>query len=103
MAHASGSWEGASTTMADVQRILMHRIPVGVECRLPALEIEPVLNPGERVVFVANFDRGFRLPSSKFFSAFLEFFGLQPHHFPVNACISLSGTLPSARGTPVCG
>ncbi|KAM0863161.1 hypothetical protein ACQ4PT_044781 [Festuca glaucescens] len=91
MAHASGSWEGASTTMADVRRLRRtHRIPAGVECRLPASEIEPVLNPGEHVVFIAHFDRGFGLPTSKFFRAFLEFFGLQPHHLPANAYLSLS-------------
>ncbi|KAM0900838.1 hypothetical protein ACQ4PT_020367 [Festuca glaucescens] len=91
MAHASGSCEGASTTMADLQRLRRtHHIPEGVECRLPASEIEPVLNPGEYVVFVAHFDRGFGLPVSKFFRAFLEFFGLQPHHLPANAYLSLS-------------
>ncbi|KAM0839211.1 hypothetical protein ACQ4PT_060453 [Festuca glaucescens] len=86
MAHASGSWEGATTTMADVQRLRRtHRIPEGVATRLPEEEIVPVVQPGERVVFVAHFDRGFGLPASAFFRAFLEFFGLQPHHLPANA------------------
>ena len=36
--------------------------------------------PGERVVFLAHFDRGFGLPVSKFFRDFLDFYRLQPHH-----------------------
>ncbi|KAM0839714.1 hypothetical protein ACQ4PT_060137 [Festuca glaucescens] len=76
---------------ADIQRLRrMRRIPDGVECRLPATEIAPVLEPGERVVFVTHFDRGFGLPASNFFRSFLDFFGLQPHHLPANAYLSLS-------------
>ncbi|KAM0845108.1 hypothetical protein ACQ4PT_056606 [Festuca glaucescens] len=91
MAHASGSWEGATTTMADVQRLRRtHRIPEGVATRLPGEEVVPVVEPSERVVFVAHFDRGFGLPASAFFRAFLEFFGLQPHHLPANAYVTLS-------------
>ncbi|KAM0860213.1 hypothetical protein ACQ4PT_046680 [Festuca glaucescens] len=91
MAHTSGSWEGATTTMADVQRLRWtHRIPEGVATRLPGEEIVSVVEPGERVVFVAHFDRGFGLPANAFFRAFLEFFGLQPHHLPVNAYVTLS-------------
>ncbi|KAK1649107.1 hypothetical protein QYE76_066912 [Lolium multiflorum] len=45
---------------------------------------------GERVVFISHFERGFGLPASPFFCAFLDFFGLQPHHLPANACVTLS-------------
>ncbi|KAM0877096.1 hypothetical protein ACQ4PT_035743 [Festuca glaucescens] len=86
MAHASGSWEGANTTLADIQRLCRtHRIPEGVATRPLGDEIAPVVDPGERIVFVAHFDRGFGLLASTFFRAFLEFFGLQPHHLPANA------------------
>ncbi|KAM0898012.1 hypothetical protein ACQ4PT_022202 [Festuca glaucescens] len=43
-----------------------------------------------RVVFTAHFDRRFGLPASSFFRGFLEFFGLQPHHLPANAFVTLS-------------
>ncbi|KAM0915282.1 hypothetical protein ACQ4PT_010946 [Festuca glaucescens] len=91
MAHASGSWEGASTTLADIQRLRRtHRIPAGVATRLLGEEIVPVVEPGERVVIVAHFDRGFGLPASNFFRSFLDYFGLQPHHLPANAFVTLS-------------
>jgi hypothetical protein len=54
------------------------------------MEIESVLNPDERVVFIAHFDRGFGLPTSDFFLSFVDFFGLQPHHMPANTYLSLS-------------
>ncbi|KAK1650631.1 hypothetical protein QYE76_068436 [Lolium multiflorum] len=66
------------------------RIPEGVTCRLPGDEIEPVLEPGERVVFLAHFERGFGLPVSSFFRDFLDFYKLQPHHLPGNAIFYLS-------------
>jgi hypothetical protein len=73
MAHASGSWEGASRTLADIQRLRrMRRIPEGVASRQPGEEVMPVVEPGERVVFIAHFDRGFSLPASNFFCSFLD-------------------------------
>ncbi|KAK1665773.1 hypothetical protein QYE76_053932 [Lolium multiflorum] len=66
------------------------RIPEGVTCRLPGDEIEPVPKPGERVVFLAHFERGFGLPVSSFFRSFLDFYKLQPHHLPGNAIFYLS-------------
>ncbi|KAK1606121.1 hypothetical protein QYE76_029794 [Lolium multiflorum] len=66
------------------------RIPEGVTCRLAGDEIEPVLEPGEHVVFLAHFERGFGLPVSSFFRSFLDFYKLQPHHLPGNAVFYLS-------------
>ncbi|KAK1610708.1 hypothetical protein QYE76_034381 [Lolium multiflorum] len=51
---------------------------------------EPEPEPGERVVFGAHLDRGLGLPASNFFRQFLDYFGLQPHHLPANACVLLS-------------
>ncbi|KAK1669401.1 hypothetical protein QYE76_057560 [Lolium multiflorum] len=59
-------------------------------CRIPGDEIEPVPNPGEYVVFLAHFERGFGLPASPFFRSFLDFYKLQPHHLPGNAIFYLS-------------
>ncbi|KAK1669381.1 hypothetical protein QYE76_057540 [Lolium multiflorum] len=53
-------------------------------------EIQPVLEPGEAVVFLAHFERGFGLPVSDFFRQFLDFYHLQPHHLPGNAVFYLS-------------
>ncbi|KAM0930007.1 hypothetical protein ACQ4PT_001237 [Festuca glaucescens] len=91
MAQPSGSWEGSTTTIDEVQRLRRtHRIPSGVAVRVPGEEIAPVAQPGKRVVFTAHFDRGFGLPASSFFRGFFEFFGLQPHHLPANAFVTLS-------------
>ncbi|KAK1678362.1 hypothetical protein QYE76_039210 [Lolium multiflorum] len=75
----------------DIERLVrLRRISSEVITRVPGDEVEPRPNPGERVVFGAHFDRGLGLPASHFFRRFLDFFGLQPHHLPANACVLLS-------------
>jgi hypothetical protein len=84
-------WEGSEVTPADISWITTtRRVPEGVACRLPAGEIVPAPGPGERVVFIAHFERGFVLPTSDFFRDFLDTYGLQPHHIPVNTVMILS-------------
>ncbi|KAK1683328.1 hypothetical protein QYE76_044176 [Lolium multiflorum] len=91
MAPPSGSWEGSYMKEDDIARLVrLRRILPGVITRAPGAEVEPSPEPGERVVFGAHFDRGLGLPASPFFRRFLDFFGLQPHHLPANACVLLS-------------
>ena len=95
---APDSWEGSDVTQDDLDWLLRpRRITPEVIC--PGKELEPVTQPGERVVFLMHFERGFGLPVSDFFRGFLDFFGLQPHHLPANAIVSLSAfssfTMPS--------
>ncbi|KAK1695768.1 hypothetical protein QYE76_012465 [Lolium multiflorum] len=91
MAQPSGSWRGSYMREDDIARLVrLRRIPQEVITRAPGEEIEPAPEPGERVVFGAHFDRGLGLPASHFFRHFLDFFGLQPHHLPANACVLLS-------------
>ncbi|KAK1627558.1 hypothetical protein QYE76_001873 [Lolium multiflorum] len=91
MASASGSWRGSYMHDDDIERLVrLRRIPREVITRAPGEEVEPKPEPGERVVFGAHLDRGLGLPASRFFRRFLEFFGLQPHHLPANACVLLS-------------
>jgi len=86
-----GRWEGSDVTKDDLEWLRStRRITPQVICRKPGKELEPVTEPGERVVFLAHFERGFGLPASDFFRAFLDFFGLQPHHLPANSFVSLS-------------
>ena len=74
-------WEGSEVSSAEIAWLRRtRRIPAGVECRRPGKEVEPTPEAGERVVFVAHFERGFGLPASPFFRAFLNRFRLQPHH-----------------------
>jgi hypothetical protein len=70
-------WEGSEVTPADISWITStRRIPEGVACRLPAGETVPAPEPGERVVFIAHFERGFGLPASDFFRDFLDTYDL---------------------------
>ncbi|KAK1605052.1 hypothetical protein QYE76_028725 [Lolium multiflorum] len=86
-----GAWMGSNVTQYEIDWLYRsRRIPEGVTCRLPGDEIEPVLEPGEHVVFLAHFERGFGLPASEFFRRFLDFYELQPHHLPGNAVFYLS-------------
>ena len=41
------------------------------------------------MVFVSHFERGFGLPVSYFFRAFLDKYHLQPHHLPPNTVLFL--------------
>ncbi|KAK1663893.1 hypothetical protein QYE76_052052 [Lolium multiflorum] len=86
-----GAWRGSDVSQHEIDWLYRsRRIPEGVSCRIPGDEIEPVLNPGEVVVFLAHFERGFGLPASDFFRQFLDFYRLQPHHLPGNAVFYLS-------------
>ncbi|KAK1626901.1 hypothetical protein QYE76_001216 [Lolium multiflorum] len=86
-----GAWKGSDLNQHEIDWLYRsRRIPEGVSCRLPGNEIEPVLEPGEFVVFLAHFERGFGLPASDFFRQFLDFYQLQPHHLPGNAIFYLS-------------
>ena len=49
-------------------------------------------------MFVAHFERGFGLPASVFFRAFLNWFHLQPHHLPANAVTQLSTLAAFSEG-----
>ncbi|KAK1628949.1 hypothetical protein QYE76_003264 [Lolium multiflorum] len=86
-----GSWKGSDVTQPEIDWLYRsRRIPAQVSCRLPRGEVEPVPEPGEFVVFLAHFERGFGLPASDFFRQFLDFYQLQPHHLPSNAIFYLS-------------
>ncbi|KAK1645974.1 hypothetical protein QYE76_063779 [Lolium multiflorum] len=86
-----GAWMGSNVTEYEIDWLYRsRRIPEGVTCRIPGDEIEPDPEPGEHVVFLAHFERGFGLPASPFFREFLDFYKLQPHHLPGNAIFYLS-------------
>ena len=90
MSLPSGSWMGSNVTSEDITQLrAMRRLPretdVGV-C-LPHGEQRPRPEGQERVVFLTHFERGFGLPVSTFFRAFLEFFRLQPHHLGAGAIV----------------
>ena len=65
---------------------------------MPGAELAPDVRPGEFVVFVAHFERGFGLPVSDFMKKFFGRFGIQPHHLPANAITTLSAFVSFAEG-----
>jgi hypothetical protein len=70
-------WEGSKVTPADISWITTtRRVSDGVACRLPVGETMPAPEPGERVMFIAHFERGFGLPVSDFFRDFLDTYDL---------------------------
>jgi hypothetical protein len=92
-------WEGLEVTPADISWITTtRRVPEGVACRLPVGETVLALEPGERVVLIAHFERGFGLPVLNFFWDFLDTYGLQPHHIPANAVMILSAFATFCEG-----
>jgi hypothetical protein len=72
-----GAWEGSDVTADEIEWLRQSRwIPPGVECQLPGGKLMPELCPGEFVVFVAHFKRGFELPVSDLMKKFFEKFDL---------------------------
>lgn len=94
-----GRWEGSDINQDDLEWLLAtRRITPQAICRRPGREPAPVPEAGERVVFLAHFERGFGLPVSDFFRSFLDFFGLQLHHLSANAFVSLSAFTSFCEG-----
>ena len=93
------AWEGSDVTQEEIDWLRgTRRIPDGVECRIPGNKLAPEVQPGEYVVFVAHFERGFGLPLSDFSKRFFRKFGLQPHHLPANAITTLSAYISFSEG-----
>ncbi|KAE8808853.1 retrotransposon ty3-gypsy subclass [Hordeum vulgare] len=88
-----GAWVGSEVNAEHIEA-LRHRCmlpPVDlVAARVPDTEATPTPERGEVVVLEEHFYHGFGLPTSDFFSCFLTFFGLQPHHLAPNAILQLA-------------
>ncbi|KAE8805517.1 hypothetical protein D1007_18445 [Hordeum vulgare] len=88
-----GSWLGSEICNYHI-KALRHRrmLPLAylVTVRIPGAETAPAPQEGEIIVFDEHFYRGFGIPASTFFSNWLTFFGLQPHHLAPNAILQLS-------------
>lgn len=94
-----GCWDGSIVREEDLDWLrATRRVPTGVACRLASGEISPSPNPGEHIVFLSHFQRGFGLPTSDFFFDFISTYKLQPHHLPANAITSLSSFASGIEG-----
>jgi hypothetical protein len=86
-------------TAGAIQSLIRARkMPAEVQWRVPGAEVVPTARAGERVVFLAHFERGFGLPASTFFREFLDFHRLQPHHLAANFIMILSGFVTLCEG-----
>ncbi|KAK1627544.1 hypothetical protein QYE76_001859 [Lolium multiflorum] len=85
MASPSGSWRGSYMREDDIERLVrLRRIPQSVITRVPGEERSPSRARRARPRSRAG-PAGFNV-----LPAFLDHFGLQPHHLPANACVLLS-------------
>jgi Putative gypsy type transposon len=92
-------WKGSKASAVAVEALIRARkMPAEIEWRIPGDEIVPQARPGERIVFLAHFARGFGLPASTFFRSFLDFHHLQPHHIAANFIMILSGFVTLCEG-----
>ncbi|KAE8799687.1 hypothetical protein D1007_24935 [Hordeum vulgare] len=96
-----GAWLGSEIYQGHIDAIRHHRLlpPASqVLVRIPGAETALTPAVGEVVVFNEHFYRGFGLPASSFFSEWLHFFGLQPHHLAPNAILQLSAFVVLCEG-----
>ena len=91
---STGAWMGSTIDEAFLRKIRRNGFlgtTGDVEARAPpAGEISPKPKKGKFVMFYAHVERGLGLPTSSFFSEFLHFYGLQPHHLGANCITQLS-------------
>ncbi|KAE8797569.1 hypothetical protein D1007_27222 [Hordeum vulgare] len=98
---SQGAWLGSEICEGHIEALRHHRLlpPASqVLVRIPDAETAPTLAMGEVVVFNEHFYRGFGIPASAFFSKWLRFFGLQPHHLAPNAILQLSAIVVLCEG-----
>ncbi|KAE8802461.1 hypothetical protein D1007_21777 [Hordeum vulgare] len=96
-----GAWVGSKVSAEHIEALRHRRMlpPADLVAALvPGAEAAPTPEKGEVVVFEEHFYRGFRLPASDFFSRFLTFFGLQPHHLALNAVLQLAAFVVLCEG-----
>ncbi|KAE8800360.1 hypothetical protein D1007_24134 [Hordeum vulgare] len=98
---SQGAWLGSEICEGHIEALRHHRLlppPSQVLVQIPGAETAPTPAVGEVVVFNEHFYRGFGLPASAFFSEWLHFSGLQPHHLAPNAILQLSAFVVLCEG-----
>ncbi|KAE8768696.1 hypothetical protein D1007_59793 [Hordeum vulgare] len=98
---SQGAWLGSEICEGHIEALRHHRLlpPASqVLVRIPGAETSLTPASGEVVVFNEHFYRGFGLPASFFFSEWLHFFGLQPHHLAPNVILELSAFVVLCEG-----
>ena len=97
-------WEGSETSSAEIRWLKeTWRIPEGVRCRRPGKESKPILERGERVVFVTHFERSFRVPTIPFFQAFYPSSAFNHTTFPTTPYCRCRHWCPTRKDMLACG
>ncbi|KAE8780597.1 hypothetical protein D1007_46231 [Hordeum vulgare] len=100
-ASSQRAWLGSEIDEEHIEALHHHRLlpPASqVLVRLPDAETAPTPAVGEVVVFNEHFYQGFGLLASAFFSEWIRFFGLEPHHLAPNAILQLSAFVILCEG-----
>ncbi|KAE8782384.1 hypothetical protein D1007_44226 [Hordeum vulgare] len=98
---SQGAWLGSEVCEGHIAALRHHWLlpPASqVLLRIPIAKTAPTPAAGEIVVFDEHFYKGFGLPASPFFSEWIHFFGLQPHHLVPNAILQLSAFVVLCEG-----
>ncbi|KAE8808021.1 retrotransposon ty3-gypsy subclass [Hordeum vulgare] len=98
---SQGACLGSEICKGHIEALRHHQLlpPVSqVLVRIPGAETAQTPVAGEVVVFNEHFYRGFGLPAISFFSEWLHFFVLQPHHLAPNAILHLSAFVVLCEG-----
>ncbi|KAE8783118.1 hypothetical protein D1007_43447 [Hordeum vulgare] len=96
-----GAWVGADICDGNIEALRDRRmLPLAtlVAERVSGAEAAPTPEKGEVVVFEEHFYRRFGLPASDFFTRFLTFFGLEPHHLAPNDIFQLASFVVLCEG-----
>ncbi|KAE8805806.1 hypothetical protein D1007_18155 [Hordeum vulgare] len=99
--HHNCAWLGSDICDGHIEALHHRRLlpPASlVAARVRGAKNAPTLREGEVVVFEEHFYRGFGLPASNFFTNFLIFFILQPHHMAPNAILQLASYIVLYEG-----
>ncbi|KAE8788790.1 hypothetical protein D1007_37154 [Hordeum vulgare] len=97
----NGAWLGSDICDGHIEALRQRRLlpPASVvAARVPGPENSLTPREGEVVIFDEHFYRGFGLPASNFFSNFLIFFGMHPHHVVPNAILQLAAYVVLCEG-----
>ncbi|KAE8789333.1 hypothetical protein D1007_36508 [Hordeum vulgare] len=89
---SQGAWLASEICEGHIEALRHHRMlpPASqVLVMIPGAESAPTPAAGENIVFDEHFYKGFGLPARSFFSEWLHFFGLHPHHLAPNAILQL--------------
>ncbi|KAE8780215.1 hypothetical protein D1007_46604 [Hordeum vulgare] len=98
---SQGAWLGSEISQGHIEALREHQLlpPASqVLVPIPGTETTPRPEEEEIIVFDEHFYRGFGIPTSPFFSEWIHFFGLQPHHLAPNAILQLSAFVVLCEG-----